>query len=260
MSSPKVLALIPAHMASIRFPEKILFRFCGQPMIEHVRRRVMLCEALDDVIVATCDEAIAQAVQDGGGKVIMTGDHHLNGTMRSAEAAEHLDCTHVILVQGDEPLIKPAYLDAMVAAINANPDGDAWNATAPLNSPEEAERHSFVKCAIAPDERILYCFRKSPSYADFTGQQSYIRKILGIIAFRKEMLQQLVTLPPAPIERLEFIEQMRMIEHGFTIRSVPFDEALPSVNEPQDTELVLNCLKNDSEQKALLYKTFGVTI
>ena len=140
----KIVAVIPAHMASVRFPGKILFMLNGLPMIEHVRRRALLSRAISDVIVATCDEDISSVIKGFGGKVVMTAKTHTNGTSRVAEAIRELDCTHVILLQGDEPLLLPRHIDALADAILANPNGDAWNATGPIESYEELDRHSFV--------------------------------------------------------------------------------------------------------------------
>ncbi len=100
----KIIAVIPAHMASVRFPRKILFQFHGLPMIEHVRRRALLSKAFDDVFVATCDEEIASVIRSFGGKIIMTANTHNNGTSRVAEAVKDIECSHVVLLQGDEPL------------------------------------------------------------------------------------------------------------------------------------------------------------
>lgn len=255
----KIIAIIPAHMASVRFPGKILFPFFDVPMIEHVRRRAKLSSKIADVVVATCDQDISKAITSYGGQVIMTGDHHRNGTTRIAEAVKDIDCSHVILLQGDEPLLNPSYVDAMADAIAANPNGDAWNGTGPLDTHEDGDRHSFVKCAVALDGRIMYCFRRNPSYAEWYDQKDYIRKILGIIAYRKDFLNALVELPPARTEILESIEQMRIIENGFTMQSIPFNESLPSVNEPSEVDIVMDYIAKNPIQQQLLEKTIGIT-
>lgn len=257
MTKQKVIAVIPAHMASVRFPGKILHPFFGHPMIEHVRRRAMMSERLEDVYVATCDEEIAAVIRDYGGKVIMTGDHHRNGTTRVEEAVRNIECSHVILLQGDEPLLLPSFVDTMIDAIASQPDGDAWNGTGPIASPDELDRHSFVKCALSPEDRVLYCFRRNPSYADFDDQQQYIRKILGVIAFRKPFLEKLVTLSQSRIEKFEFIEQMRIIENGYNLVSVPFMDSLPSVNEPDEAEIIINYFNAHPEQQQLYERAFG---
>lgn len=251
-SPNKVVAVIPAHMASVRFPGKILFDIHGLPMIEHVRRRALLAESIDDVIVATCDSEIAVAIEEFGGKVIMTSDQHRNGSSRVAEAVTNLDCSHVIVLQGDEPLLIPGHIDALVNSIVRYPTSDAWNATGLLEHEEELDRHSFVKCAVTADNRILHCFRRGPGYSAFELQQKFIRKILGIFAFRKEFLLELVKLPPSPIETAEFIEQMRILENGFQMQSVAVAPTLPSVNEPAEAGIILDYLAEHPEQTALL--------
>jgi 3-deoxy-manno-octulosonate cytidylyltransferase (CMP-KDO synthetase) len=248
----KVIAVIPAHMASVRFPGKILFDIHGLPMIEHVRRRALLARSIDDVIVATCDPEIAAAINGFDGKVIMTSDQHRNGTTRVAEAVTNLDCTHVIVLQGDEPLLIPGHIDALVDSIARYPTSDAWNATGLLEHEEELDRHSFVKCSVTKESRILHCFRRSPCYSPFTVQQQFTRKILGIFAFRKEFLLNLVSLPPSPIETAEFIEQMRILENGFQMQSVPVAPTLPSVNEPAEANIIFSYLAENTQQAALL--------
>ena len=253
----KIVAVIPAHMASVRFPGKILFPFHGLPMIEHVRRRALLSQAISDVIVATCDEDIASVIRGFGGKVVMTANTHKNGTTRVAEAVKDVDCSHVILLQGDEPLLLPRHVDALAEAMRSNPGGDAWNATGPIESAEELDRHSFVKCAVSQSGRIMHCFRRTPGYSSFEQQQAFVRKILGIIAYRKEFLMKVTTLPTAPIELAEFIEQMRILENDYSLHSVPVVPSLPSVNEPHEADVVLKYVQQDAEQKALLEKISG---
>ncbi|MDF5690844.1 cytidylyltransferase domain-containing protein [Aquirufa aurantiipilula] len=248
----KIVAIIPAHLASVRFPNKILFEFHGLPMIEHVRRRALLSKAISDVFVATCDDKIAEAIECFGGKVIRTANTHTNGTSRIAEAIEYIDCTHVILLQGDEPLLLPRHLEAMADSMKQDTSVNAWNATGPIEYEEELDRHSFVKCAVSPNNRIMYCFRRSPAYSEFNNQQKFIRKILGLIAFEKNFLLELTQLPASVVETYEFIEQMRIVENGFHLRSVPVSPSLPSVNEPSEADIVLNYIQSNEEQRDLL--------
>lgn len=248
----KVVAIIPAHLASVRFPGKILFKFHGLPMIEHVRRRALLSKHIQDVYIATCDEEIKKEIIAFGGKVIMTSNKHTNGTSRIAEAVKNIDCTHVVLLQGDEPLLLPRHLDALVDSIILKPKGDAWNATAPIENMEELDRHSFVKCTITPEQRIIFCFRRTPFYSPFETQEQLVRKILGLIAYRKEFLMQLTELPPGGTELAESIEQMRILENGFIITSVPVTPSLPSVNEPREAQIILEYIEHNVEQQNLL--------
>jgi 3-deoxy-manno-octulosonate cytidylyltransferase (CMP-KDO synthetase) len=253
-----IKAIIPAHMASIRFPGKILFPFFGFPMVEHVRRRALLSKKISEVYVATCDQKIADAVIAHGGKVILTNDYHRNGTSRVAEAVQEIEASHIVLLQGDEPLLLPSYVDSVIDAITKEPMGDAWNGTGPIGTIEEINRYSFVKCSVAPNNHIMYCFRRGPSYAPIEQQRTYTRKILGIIAFRKDFLQKLVQFAPARTEISESIEQMRIIENGYSLISVPFDESLPSVNEPDEVDIVIEYMKNKAIQRTLLFQTFGI--
>jgi 3-deoxy-manno-octulosonate cytidylyltransferase (CMP-KDO synthetase) len=248
----KIVAVIPAHMASVRFPGKILFPFHGLPMIEHVRRRALMSESLAEVIVATCDNDIASVVRGFGGKVVMTANTHKNGTTRVAEAVKDIDCSHVMLLQGDEPLLLPRHIEIFANAIAADPSGEAWNATGPIEHPDELDRNSFVKCAVGAKNRILYCFRRSPCYSNFETQNKFVRKILGIIAYRKDFLLNVTSLPPTLIEQAEFIEQMRIVENGYSLTSVPVVPSLPSVNEPQEADIIMNYLQSNTEQKRFL--------
>jgi 3-deoxy-manno-octulosonate cytidylyltransferase (CMP-KDO synthetase) len=248
----KIVAVIPARLESTRFPRKILFPIKGLPMIEHVRRRALLSDVFSDVFVATCDEEIANVILGFGGKVIMTADTHINGTTRVAEAVEQINCSHVMLLQGDEPLLLPSHLDIFAQAIAANPGIDAWNVTGPIEQEDELDRHSFVKCVVSQSRRILYCFRRSPCYSDFEKQQTFVHKLLGIMAYRKDFLLQLTRLYPSLIEQSESIEQMRIIENGFSLQALPVSSSLPSVNEPHEIEVVLEYFQHSTEQQSLL--------
>lgn len=246
------VAVIPAHLASVRFPSKILTNISGLPMIEHVRRRALLCPFLENVVVATCNNEIASVVRDFGGDVVMTSSKHRNGTSRVAEAVNSVDCSHVVLIQGDEPLLLPSHVNLLVSSMQTYPNISAWNATAPIHTESDLDRHSFVKCITSANGRVIYCFRRSPCYSSPTHQYTFIRKILGLIAFRKDFLLSFDQLNPSRVEQFESIEQMRIIENGHTLMSVPVEPALPSVNEPTDLHIVLESLKTDPAQISIL--------
>ena len=247
-----IIGVIPAHLASIRFPKKILHDFYGLPMIEHVRRRALLSHSLSKVYVATCDEEIASAVSSYGGDVIKTASTHTNGTSRVAEAVKDIDCSHVLLLQGDEPLLLPSHVDLMVESILNQPTGEAWNATAYLSSANELERHSFVKCSITKTGQINLCFRKSPFYAPFEIQRSFVRKILGLIAYNKKFLLEITQEESSLVETSESIEQLRIIDNDSRLQSVEVSPALPSVNEPGEVDLIYEFLNNSPEQQLIL--------
>lgn len=248
----KIVAVIPARMASSRFPGKVLLNIKGLPMLEHVRRRALISSKIDDVYVATCDPEIASVVEGFGGKVIMTNKNHSNGTSRVSEAVKKISCTHVVLLQGDEPLLLPRHIDLMVSSIENNPDSVMWNAIAPMNKIDELNRHSFVKCLVSNKNKILFCFRRSPLYGSVELQVSYVKKMLGIIAYDKNYLISMGDSKPTKIELLESIEQMRVIEEGGEIVGVLVEPSLPSINQPDEVDEVLDILENSDEQISLL--------
>jgi 3-deoxy-manno-octulosonate cytidylyltransferase (CMP-KDO synthetase) len=157
-----------------------------------------------------------------------------------------------LLLQGDEPLLLPRHVEALVQAVTAEPEVASWNLIGALQTEDELNRHSFVKCAIAAPHKILYCFRRSPNLSDFATQKSFLRKMLGIIAYRKDFLQKLTSLPASPIEKAESIEQMRILEYGYDLSYLEVAPALPSINEPGELQQVLKSLSLDSEQQTLL--------
>jgi 3-deoxy-manno-octulosonate cytidylyltransferase (CMP-KDO synthetase) len=252
--SIKIAAIIPARMRSSRYPGKILLPIHGLPMIEHVRRRALLCKKFSEVVVATCDVEIADVVRKYSGNVVMTSEDHISGTTRVAEAVSSMDCSHVLLLQGDEPLLVPQHLESLIDFVINEPNIDVWNLVGSLESAGELERNSFVKCVIGNHNQILYCFRRTPSISSFEVQNKYIRKMLGVISYRKDFLLKLASMPSTPIEISESIEQMRIIENGFKLNYVEVNPSLPSINEPHELGEVLDYLNKNPEQIKLLKK------
>ena len=255
MSSVQIAAIIPARMASSRFPGKPLLTVHGLPMVEHVRRRALLCGRFSEIVVATCDREIAEAVRAHGGKVVMTSPDHPAATDRVAEAARSLDCTHVVNVQGDEILVLPADLERMVLAIESNPSAPAWNAVAPLEETGELNDPSVVKCAVSVPGRILFCTRGFSSLAGSLGAGfEPIRRILGILAYRRDFLERYLTLSRTPLEIAESIDQSRILEHGIPLQSVLFTKGYVGINEQREVDVVQACLNGDPHQRAVLQK------
>ncbi len=245
--SVKVAAIIPARMASSRFPGKPLLSFRGLPMVEHVRRRVVMAGVFSDVVVAACDEEIKKAVESYGGRVIMTSPSHPGATDRVSEAVDHLDCTHVVNVQGDEILILPDDLKNMVNAMKAAPAGPAWNAIAPISENAELSDRAIVKCVVSESNRVMFCSRIFSHMKPET-----VRIILGILGYEKKFLKSYGRLTRTPCEVQESIDQNRIIEHDVPLQGVPFTKGYPGINEPREVELVEKYLKEDSRQVAVL--------
>lgn len=249
----RVAAVIPARMGSSRFPGKPLLQLHGLPMVEHVRRRALLCGRFSEVVVATCDEEIAREVTRSGGKVLMTSPHHPGATDRVAEAAGHLDCTHIINLQGDELLVLPEDLRKMVAAIEKEPDLPCWNAVAVLSDRAELSDRSIVKCLLSDSGRILFCLRDLSSLTlDPANGFRPAHKILGILGYRKEILPRYLALERTPYEIAESLDQCRLIEHDVPLKAVFFSKGYVGINERREVDLVLRCLQEDPAQQQVM--------
>ena len=222
-------------------------------MVEHVRRRVLLAEAFSEVVVATCDKEISDSIQYYGGKVLMTSPDHLGATDRVAEAAQKIDCTHVVNVQGDEILVVPSDLKQAVTSIQAKKGVLAWNAIAPLNNPSDLPNRSIVKCVVSQSHRILYCSRDF-SQLPFKDGFKPVQTILGILAYEKEFLIKLKMLKRTPGELLEGIDQNRIVENDILLQGILFSKAYPGINELGEVEIIERYLRGDKNQRDILQK------
>lgn len=217
-AAPEVVAIIPARLGSTRFPGKVLANKTGKPLIQHVCEAASKSRSLSRVVVATDDESVLAAVRSFGGQAVMTRADHPNGTSRLAEAAAKLGLSPealVVNVQGDEPEIEPAVIDAAVQAL-----GDAPVATAasPMRD-EDAANPNIVKVVVRRDGTALYFSRaRIPHVRDAANASfgSALRHV-GLYVYRRSFLDRYLTLSPTPLERSESLEQLRILEHGFTI-------------------------------------------
>ena len=258
MDKVRVAAVIPARMASSRFPGKPLIQIQGLAMVEHVRRRALLCRRFCEVVVATCDKEIAAVVEESGGKVLLTSSAHPAATDRVAEAVRQLDCTHVVNVQGDEILVLPSDLEKMASAMEAQPTVPAWNAVARIEDPAELSDPSVVKCVLSISGRILFCARDLGRCAiQMNNGFEPIRRVLGILGYRRDFLEDYGKLPRTPFESAESIDQSRILEHDIILRSVPFTKGYVGVNERRELERVHSCLRDDPMQQAVLQEVLA---
>ena len=245
----KIVAYIPARLASTRYPRKLLLDILGIPMIEHVRRRAIISKTFDDVVVATCDYEIKQIIENFGGKVIMTSVLHNNGTSRISEAVNLFPSSHAVILQGDEPLITPEDLKYFVDIIkNDTSEIVCWNATAMLESDTELDKKSFVKSFVNHSDRILFLFRRTPTYSKFENIKYNIFKTLGLIGFKTSFLMDFNKLNSSCFEENESIEQMRIIENDYILKSVKLRYSYPSINEPSDLEELYKIIKDQSQE------------
>ena len=227
-------------------------------MVEHVRRRALLSKKLSKIYVATCDSLISNTLQKYNVKTIKTSNKHKNGTSRVAEAIKGIRCTHVILLQGDEPLLLPSYVDLLCDRIMENPSTDSWNLTAPISKKNQFADKSIVKCKLNKKKEIISLYRSTNNKKIKNIRNN--RKILGIIAYKKNFLLKLVKLKESKNELKNFIEQARIIDNNYTLKSINVPKTLPSINLKKDERIVKNIFKKNLKQKILLNKILNLDV
>ena len=247
----KIVIVIPARLASSRYPRKVLLDLNGLPMLEHARQRALMCPGISDVYVATCDDEIAKITSGFGGRVVMTSSDHSNGTSRVAEAIKNIDATHVILLQGDEPLVLPDHISALVASIREKKEIKAWNLVTNLEIKKDLSNESIVKCIIRDDKSIVFCFRKSPSISSYEIQKTFTKKMLGVMAFERKYLIELSLLEPDKLEISESIEQLRVVASDEILYSLEVSHGYPSLNEPSELNMVLEFLSSNIQKNVI---------
>jgi 3-deoxy-manno-octulosonate cytidylyltransferase (CMP-KDO synthetase) len=211
----KVIGVIPARYASVRFPGKPLAPLSGRPMILHVLAAAQAATKLDRVLVATDDARIAEVVREGGGEAVLTSAGAASGTDRLAEAAIRAPGDVYVNVQGDEPLMAAENVDRLVETLLARPDREIATLALPGLGEVAARDPNVVKVAVAADGRALYFSRAAIPFPR-SGTPAF-RKHLGLYAYRAETLRRVAALPPSPLEKIESLEQLRWLEAGFAI-------------------------------------------
>ncbi len=249
-----ITVVIPARMASSRFPGKPLVTIMGLPLVEHVRRRALLASGIGEVVVATCDREIKDAVEGYGGRAVMTRDTYERCTDRVAEAMERLPGEIVAMVQGDEPLLNPEAVTQVTRPLVDDPALEVVNLLSPLESSADFANVNIVKAVCDQAGNVMFltrapvpCFRKQ-------GEVPVFRQT-GIMAFRASFLPRYSALPETPLERAESVDMLRVLEHGITIRGVVAGYTTLGVDRPADVALVESALSVDPFQKSLFDRT-----
>ena len=251
VNQKKVVAVIPARLGSTRFPGKPLKPILGLPMIEHVRRRALLCGMLDDVIVATCDQEILQVVQANGGKAVMTSPAHERCTDRVEEAVKDLECDIVVILQGDEPLFNPQVVEMIVSPMLADEKIDCVNLLSAISNRNDLSDPDIVKAALDQKKFILFYSRSPIPYLRTNDPQPPLYRQTGISAFSKSFLRQFSALVPTPLEAAESVDFLRILEHRFPILGVVYNAQTVGVDQPDDISLVEDILRHDPQHKRL---------
>jgi 3-deoxy-manno-octulosonate cytidylyltransferase (CMP-KDO synthetase) len=244
-----IVAIIPARFGSTRLPGKPLSQINGKPMVQHVWKRAREARSIDRVLVATDDERIAAVVRAFGGEAAMTSSAHVTGTDRLAEAAAATDAEIVVNIQGDEPMLDPAFIDGVVAPLVAEPALPMSTVSLPLTDVEEMLSSTVVKVVTDEKGDALY-FSRSPipfvrdavdvrTSAAQAVARGLARKHVGLYGYRREALLRFAALPPCALEEAESLEQLRALHHGMKIRVVAMEgRSGVAVDTPSDLERV----------------------
>jgi len=238
----KLIGVVPARYASTRFPGKPLYPIAGIPLIQRVVQRCRLSKSLAEVIVATDDERIA-ALARKFCRVEMTRGDHPSGTDRIAEVALRVPADGYVNIQGDEPLMDPAVIDAVAAALDRS---EMSTASTPVRDVAEYDNPNIVKVVVAADGRALYFSRRTiPYLRDLAGRPAVdqlaafpFHKHLGIYGFRRETLLRLVGFPVSALEAAEKLEQLRALENGIVISVAAVNHDSVGVDVPEDVTRV----------------------
>jgi 3-deoxy-manno-octulosonate cytidylyltransferase (CMP-KDO synthetase) len=236
----KILGVIPARYASSRFPGKALAHIDSRTMLEHVYERVSMSRYLTAVIVATDDQRIEAEARRMGARVQMTRDDHQSGTDRAAEVASAFpEMEFIVNIQGDEPLIDPAAIDAAVFPLLDEPAIQMGTLKKRIEDSREIADPNVVKVVTDRFENAIYFSRSTIPYprdGSEAAQAHY--KHIGLYVYRRDFLLRYPTLPTGPLERAERLEQLRALENGFRIRVVETDYESLGVDTPADLERV----------------------
>lgn len=230
----KILCVIPARYASTRLPGKPLKDVAGKPMICRVYDRASQAKTLSGVVVATDDERILRAVEDHGGRAMMTAKDHPTGTDRLAEVAEaYPDVDLIINVQGDEPLIEPSLIDELGRAFDGDAELQMATVMTPMEDEAEQKNPNNVKVVTDKNGCALYFSRSLLPYPrNDAGTPVY--KHIGIYAYRRDFLLAYAKMTPTPLERTESLEQLRALENGYKIKCIRTNARFVGVDTPED--------------------------
>jgi 3-deoxy-manno-octulosonate cytidylyltransferase (CMP-KDO synthetase) len=239
-SKPRIIGIIPARYGSTRLKAKLLADVCGKPMIQRTYESAAKASLLSDLIVASDDQRISDAVVSFGGKAVITSTKHKSGTERCAEVASGLDCDIVVNIQGDEPLIEPEVIDEAGRLLIEDSAAEMSTLASRTDAREELLDRAVVKVVFDLQGYALY-FSRAPIPHSKTGETKegilYYRHI-GIYAYRREFLLRYVTLPPSMLEIAEELEQLRALDNGCRIKVGVVEHFSLNVDTPEHLEKV----------------------
>jgi len=230
----KVVVGIPARFASTRFPGKPLALLAGKPVILHVVDQALAAD-VGPVLVATDDVRIADAVSKSGAQVCMTRADHASGTERLAEAVAEVDCDVVVNVQGDEPLIEPVAIRAVLEPFDTEPELPMSTLAHPIRDEFDLNDANVVKVVCNASGHALYFSRAPIPFLRNEAAATPLQHV-GLYAYRKEFLSTYGRLSPSPLEQAEHLEQLRVLYHGHDIAVRVGDFHCIGIDTPEDLQ------------------------
>lgn len=246
-----IISIIPARMGSSRFPGKPMKDILGIPMIGHVYKRVKMSKTLSEVYVATCDMEIYDYIESIGGKAVMTSDCHERCSDRCAEAMLKIEketgnkCNIMVMVQGDEPLTFPQMIDEAVEPMMEDKSILITNLVADLDSIESFENPNEVKVVMDKNNNALY-FSREPIPSRKKGILNVpMKKQVCVIPFTRDFLLEYNQMEPTPLEIIESVDMMRILENGGKVKMIDTKYITKAVDTEEDIKVVKNMMKND---------------
>jgi 3-deoxy-manno-octulosonate cytidylyltransferase (CMP-KDO synthetase) len=227
----RILGVIPARYASSRFPGKALVEIAGKTMLQHVWERASQARYVNDVVIATDDDRIYEAAVEFKARVRMTRGDHQSGTDRVAEIASASDAEIIVNIQGDEPLIDPAAIDAAVLGILEHDETLMGTLKKCIEREAEIDDPNVVKVVTDREDNAIY-FSRSP--IPYQREKAVYYKHVGLYVYRRDFLLAYSDLPVGPLEQSEKLEQLRALENGFRIRLVETEYESLGVDTPED--------------------------
>lgn len=247
----KVAVVIPARYASTRLPAKPLALIAGRPLIQHVWTRCAKAKGIAQVIVATDDARIADAARGFGAEVAMTSTRHRSGTDRVAEVAKKLrGVTHVINVQGDEPLVDPGVVSRLAAGMIKDRKIQMITAASVFAPDDDLTNPNMVKVVVDRAGDALYFSRSPIPYVRGDGVKPEFLRHQGLYGYTRDFLLQFVRWKPTALELAESLEQLRALENGAKIRVIRAKDAALSVDTPEDVLAVEAALSTFQSQRS----------
>ena len=254
----KAIGIIPARMGSSRFPNKPMATLLGMPMIGHCYHRTNMAPGIEKAYVATCDQVIEDYVQSIGGFAVMTATTHNRPTTRTAEALEIVEQQTgqrfdiVVMVQGDEPMDTPQMISEALAPMLADERIDVVNLVSPISSTDEFEDPNTVKVVVDSSGNALYFSREPIPSRKKWSEEVPMQKQVCVIPFRRDYLLKFNSTPETPLEKIESVDMLRVLESGGKVKMIPTTYPSIGVDTPQHLERVADLMREDTLMKGYL--------